>query len=627
MYNPRSDIPIDIITCDERKLLHKRAGSPLEDGYKKISKLTEKEMVHTEKEYEDESSSIEENYIDDVKKCNSIDETEHKDPLWHGMEEDEIAILEPQLKRLRKNIRDDRPTIPKILRSGLSEKEKERALQLYDVLMNTESETLDHIYLNTKISDMIRCAPTELDPEINDQLKQLRQKMEGARPTIQKIMSSRITQSDKIRALQLYEMLQQCNFNSDDWFETQRRINSILNAQLDTKEELEHLEREEAHMKDVMISYHLDLKRKIFGLDADLTVKTRIYEMYTDMISCDVSDSKYSDLKDKIMWAIKLPYRRTIPSLLIDKNPDNIRSYCQAVYNRLDAEIYGMKEAKEHVIQAINDRIYNPNSRIMLALKGKPGVGKTKLAKTIAKAAGLPFDKISLGGTIDSTIFKGSDNVWRGATPSLLLQILSRVKYSNAVILLDEIDKLSTSEKGLEVQHALLHILDPTQNSEFQDSFLNEFPHDISKIWFIPAMNDDTHLDAALRDRLNIIEIPSYSHSDMIQIIKHHTLPDMLLDKGISITDVTITDSAAQTLLSLLGNEVKSTGMRPVEHAITDIVSKINLLRTLHGCESSLPLTFTLPDFKGFPYVITNETIYSLYKSRKNNVRHLSIYV
>lgn len=554
-------------------------------------------------------------------------EFEPKDTSWKmDLHDNEIDILEPELKQLRENIKETRPSIPKILRSGLSVKEKERALQLYDALKTSQPHTLDYMYLSMKISDMIRCAPSGLDSETNEKLKRLREKMEAAMPSVEKIVGARITESDKIRALQLYEVLQQCDFNSDEWFDTRRRINNILEAQLNSIEEVEQMETEEATMKDVTISYHADLKRKIFELDADLPIKTRIYEMYTEMISSSVSDSKYSDLKDKIIWAIKLPHRRTLPSLLTDKTPEGIKNYCCTVYQCLDTEIYGMKEAKERAIQAVNDRIYNPNSRAMLALKGKPGVGKTKLAKTIAKAAGLPFDKISLGGAIDSTIFKGSDNVWSGATPSMLLQILSRVKYSNAVILLDEIDKLGTSEKGLEVQHALLHILDPTQSSEFQDSFLSEFPHDISKIWFIPAMNDDSRLDPALRDRLNIIEVPSYTSDDMIEIIKRHTLPEMLIDKGIEITDITITDDATRALLLLLGEEVKDSGMRTVERAITDIVSKINLLRTLLGDEASLPLTFKLPDFKGFPYIITSKTIYSLYKSQNNRGSYLPMY-
>lgn len=538
-----------------------------------------------------------------------------KDASWKAeLEMDEVEKLEPELKQLRKNIKEREPTIPKILKSGLSLSEKERAIQIYDALKNSEPYTLDYMYLSLKLADMIRSATGDLDPSIDEKLRELRDKMEAKTPSLEKIMAARITESDRMRALQLYEMLHQCNINTEDWFDTQRRINSILDAQLESQEEVARLEAEEASMKGAAVVFHVDLKRKIFELDADPAVKSRIYEMYTEMISSGVSDSKYSDLKEKIVWAIKLPHRKTLPPFMDISTPEGIRRYCAEVYKRLDSEIYGMKQAKERVVLTVNNRIYNTNSRALLALKGKPGVGKTKLAKTIAKAVGLPFDKISLGGAIDSTLFKGSDSHWSGSSPSMLLQILSRVKYSSCVVLLDEIDKLGATEHGIAVQHALLHVLDPSQHKEFQDTFLSEFPHDISNIWFIPAMNDDSKLDPALKDRLDIVEVPPYTREDMVQIIKKHTLPETLIDKGIKPEDVTISDDAARALLNSLGREVENSGMRPVERAINDIASKLNLLRSFQSADdTSIPLSFKLPDFKGFPYVITPETIKNLH--------------
>src|SRR3972149_10448433 len=448
-------------------------------------------------------------------------EVDPKDNSWKAeLTPEEVEALEPELKQLRLNIRKDAPTIPKILKSGLSTKEKERALQLYDSLKNSEPYTSSFVELRTKLSDMIMILP---NTEAEEKLKELRLKIENKIPTIEKITSALLTESDKIRALQFLTIMQQCTINGKEWYSAQRNIQSILDSQMETPEEVARVESEESAMKGVMLSFYADLKKRIFLLDADIETKSRLYEMYCDMITREPSESQYTELKNKILWGIKLPYRKTLTSILSVNNLTDI-------YKRLDAELYGMKEAKERIIQCVNDRLYNPNSASILALKGKPGVGKTKLAKTIAKAAGLPFDKISLGGATDSSVFKGSANIWVGSTPSMLLQILSRVKYSNAVILLDEVDKLGTSDKGLEVQHALLHVLDPTTNKEFQDSFLSEFPHDISKIWFIPAMNDDTKLDPALRDRLNIIELPSYTRNDIVQIIKRHALPDALRD-------------------------------------------------------------------------------------------------
>ncbi len=528
-----------------------------------------------------------------------------RDISWKtNMDPEEVQELTPQLKQLRRNIKSKTPTIPKILKSKLSTAQKERALQLYDTLDTLPLGSFNYIHMCKQIEEILETAPTEVNPQINNELLRLHTKIVDKIPTIEKIVSAKLTESDKMKALQLYEILQQCEYCSKDWFVVQDKINYILRSELETEQAVAELEAEESNLKKLSFDFNTDLKRKIFMLDAEPDIKNRLYEMYCDMISRSSDDSKYTDLRDKILLAVKLPYRRkTIPKLL-NKDLESIRNYCLDIYNQLDGEIYGMKEAKIRIIQNINDRIYNPNSRNILALKGKSGVGKTKLAKIIAKVSGRPFEKISLGGTIDSTIFKGSDNVWSGSSSSLLLQILSRVKYSDAVILLDELDKLGSTEKGIEVQNALLHVLDPSQNTNFQDAYLCELPHDISNIWFIPAMNDDTSISGPLRDRLDIIELPTYTREEMVQIIKLHTLPEAILDKGLNKDDIKITDTGAMRLLQRLGDQINESGMRPVEKAINNIVSKLNLLRSM-GNSNTIPLPFKLKDFQGFPYTIT----------------------
>lgn len=549
-----------------------------------------------------------------------------KDVSWKiGLEDDVVGSLEPELKQLRQNIQDTTPTIPKILQSGMLIAEKERALQLYDALQNLEPHTIEYMQLRMQLGDMIRNAPTNLDPAVNQQLSALRTKIEQTVPTLEKITAALLPESDKIQALQLYDMLQRTSPNTDEWFKLRRRINVLLDAQFKSAEEVTRIEEEEASLKKQSFNFHADLKRQIFELDADDLIKGRIYELYSDMISRGPTDSQYDELRDKVIWTLRLPHRKRIESDLRTNTPEQIRHYCQTVYSRLNSELYGMQAAKERVIQVVNDQIHNPQSRNILALRGKPGVGKTKLAKTIAKAIGRPFDKISLGGAIDSTIFKGSSGVWVGSTPSVLLQTLARTGCSNAVILLDEIDKLSISERGREVQQALLHILDPTQNKEVQDAYLNEIPHDFSQVWFICAMNDGEDLDPALRDRLNIVDVPSYSKKEMVCIATRHTFPEALQERGISDQYLSITEPAVEEILKLLGKEVEAAGMRPVERAINDVVSKINLLRTLgttqesnsHSVQSTLdiPLSYSLPDFKDFPYIITDRTIRQLMKA------------
>ncbi len=524
------------------------------------------------------------------------------DKMSH-MEQREVRKLKPLLKDLRQNIKVKTPTMSKIITSGLSQIEKEIAIQLYDVLNNTEPYTLEYMNLNMRLYEMINIPSKNRKSNhvIESNLNFIKSEMDFKIPTLDKIACAYLIKSDKIKAFQLYEILQQTGYNTDEWFNIQRQINCILDSQMNSLEEVTKFETELGKLQ----TKEKSLKQKIIELDTDLSTKTKIYEMYCDMMARSSSDSRYTDLKDKIAWALKLPFQKTS---IISNDLNNL-------FQLLNHEVYGMQHAKERIIQAMNDRINNPNSRSILALSGDPGVGKTKIAFSIAKACGLPFDKISLGGMIDSTIFKGSDSVWRGAAPSMILQILARVKSSNVVILLDEVDKLSCSPKGLEVQHALLHILDPVQNKEFQDAYLNEFNHDISRIFFILAMNDESKLDSALKDRLNIINIPSYRNEEMIHIIHKHVLPNSLKDKGIEMDQVRITDDACKTLLMRLS--IKKTGIRAIEFAISDIVSKLNLLQAFKkngNLEHTWPLTFSVNDFKQFPYIITSDTIESLVK-------------
>jgi ATP-dependent Lon protease len=182
-----------------------------------------------------------------------------------------------------------------------------------------------------------------------------------------------------------------------------------------------------------------------------------------------------------------------------------------------------------------------------------------------------------LGGLKDSSLLKGSDNVWVGAEPSIILKALKRMKYANGIIFFDEIDKLGETIGGYEVQSALLHITDPSQNMEFKDDFISEFPHDISKILFLFAMNDDSLLSPPLRDRLRILTVPSYSDKDKIEIMKQYLIPQALNNLGMSSTDVSLTTEGARSILSKI-DKTQSEGIRTLGRIINKIISRINFL-------------------------------------------------
>lgn len=570
---------------------------------------------------------------------NNLDDDYETDDSWKkNLSEREIIYIETQLNEIRENISKNDPTIPKILQSDMTKHEKERAIQIYDILQNTDQRTADYIMLRNELIEMIRTAKVEcrsdgrilrnrrISPNrqisrLNEELNSLRAIIESEIPTLNKLLLARLPKSDKIHGLQLYDQLHHVVHGSAEWYNIQTEIQKILKLELSSTEEVELIETQEEKCKRMSFNHNLDIRMKILSLDAPDNVKTQIYDMYLSWTSMDKESSSYNSLTTKLNWLVQLPYNHQ----MILKTYENPRDYCVEIYKNLNKEIYGMKDAKERLIQIINNRFYGDNPRSIIALKGKPGVGKTKLAKSLANAVGLPFDKISLGGAIDSTIFRGSDGVWVGSSPSVIIQTLARTKYANPIILLDEIDKLASERGGYDVQNSLLHILDYTQNKEFKDAYLCDFSHDISNIWFIVTMNDDSKLDPALKDRLDIIEIPSYNKIELKEIINRHILPESLKSVGLADSQIIITNEACDKLLQLLSSDIEITGVRPIEKAINTIISRINLFRSVK--EGDIELTYTVPQFNGFPYNITAKNIDEIYPISSNNTSLTLMYI
>lgn len=244
----------------------------------------------------------------------------------------------------------------------------------------------------------------------------------------------------------------------------------------------------------------------------------------------------------------------------------------------------------------------------------------TSIASALFKALGLPFERISLGGFSDATQLKGSDQHWVGSGPSLILQILKRMKVSNGGILFDEIDKIADTHHGIEVVNSLLHITDYTQNNEFQDTYLNEFPHDISNIWFMFSCNDDNLIDPILRDRLHILNVESYSRDGLKQIMKNYQLPKSLNNVDMPLSLVTIEDKAYSLLIDMYCEDIRDQGARPTQKALDTLISRINLLRTNllpDGTLGELHVGFTVPPNFKFPVIITRDMIKQLMPHKK----------
>jgi ATP-dependent Lon protease len=458
--------------------------------------------------------------------------------------------------------------------------------------------------------------PEETASQLKSELKTLRDEIKSGEPTLEKILKAGILKSDKIKALQLYENFKTMDHGSSEYLSTQKEINDIINPSNPLSEE----EIQKYHsMEDQLLgqkSTRGSMKHRILELEASEQVKKTLYEMYTSLLSKNPGSDEYCNLREKIEFALTLPHDRVkLPEITMkDKSPIEVQKYCQEIYEKLDERIFGLQNVKEKLVENINNRIYNPNTKSLIAFSGPPGVGKTFTPKILAEVLGLPFDHISLGGLEDPSVIKGSESVWVGSNPGILLRILSRMKYSNGIVLLDEIDKMDKK-----VQDAVLSIIDYTQNHKIDDRYLSEYHHDLSKIWFMVTMNDPSQLEPPLLNRLDVIEIPSYDVEEKENIITNFMLPKVCKDLGIGDEDLSITKEACQQLLMVMKEEQSESGLRCIESEMRSIISKINMLRTFNNKSSFKDkLSYKLSDFNGFPYTISTQTINSLYKRKKH---------
>ncbi len=306
-------------------------------------------------------------------------------------------------------------------------------------------------------------------------------------------------------------------------------------------------------------------------------------ERYKEQLAqLNVSD----DIKLKITHAIEkasnmtteagkmAEYIKLIFQLPWDKeteDPDNLKQLVQ----EMDEKQYGMIEAKNKVKEFLAPRILNAGKLIqskapILCLVGPPGVGKTSLAKIIAKGLNRAFIRISLGGVHDESSIRGFNKAYVGADPGKIIKEL-RNKTKNPVILLDEIDKMGLHSANGSPAAALLEVLDPEQNKDFVDHFL-DIPFDLSQVLFIATANSVDNIPYALWDRLTIIEIPSYTFQEKLEIGKKFLLPKVVQESGLEDKGLEITEDV---IMYIIQHYTYEAGVRNIEKKLRTLCEKV----------------------------------------------------
>ncbi len=251
----------------------------------------------------------------------------------------------------------------------------------------------------------------------------------------------------------------------------------------------------------------------------------------------------------------------------------------------LDAEHSGMRPIKERILEhiAVMKKTGSVKGSI-LCLVGAPGVGKTSLCKSIANALGRKYHRISLGGVSDEAHFRGHRKTYIGSQPGRIMDALKRAKSNNPVIVLDEIDKMGRDWRG-DPESALLEVLDPEQNHAFRDHYL-EVDFDLSNVMFIATANS-LNMSGALKDRMEIIEIPGYSEDEKVQIAREHLIARAAADTGWDVAKINISDDAIRHVIRKYTAE---SGVRQLQRELTAILRR----RLLENNGEDTPTEFTI---------------------------------
>ncbi len=305
--------------------------------------------------------------------------------------------------------------------------------------------------------------------------------------------------------------------------------------------------------------------------------------------------AEYTMTRNYLDWLINLPWSKSTEDKLD----------LAAAARILDEQHFGLSKIKDRLLEflaviKLKQQLKGP----ILCLVGPPGVGKTSLGKSVADALGRKFARISLGGMRDEAEIRGHRRTYVGALPGRIIQTLRRVESRNPVLLLDEIDKVGSDFRG-DPASALLEVLDPAQNSTFTDHYL-DLPFDLSRVLFITTANWLDPIHPALRDRLEVIELPSYTAAEKVQIARRHLVPRQLEEHGLKKKLVRFPDA---TLRHVVQDYTREAGVRQLDREIASLTRKAarKIVSQKNPTEPLIIWPKQLPDYLGPAKFISEE--------------------
>lgn len=273
------------------------------------------------------------------------------------------------------------------------------------------------------------------------------------------------------------------------------------------------------------------------------------------------SSAEAAVIRTYIEWLVDVPWKKTTRDRIDLAEAKKV----------LDEDHYDLEKVKDRILEHLAVRKLKPQAKgPILCFVGPPGVGKTSLGKSIARAMGRKFVRVSLGGVKDEAEIRGHRRTYVGAMPGRIIQSLKKTGVANPVFMFDEIDKIGQDFRG-DPASALLEVLDPAQNDTFEDHYMN-VPFDLSKVMFVCTANVTDPIPPALLDRMELLRLPGYTHEEKIKIARKYIIPRQMSDQGIGDEYLTITDEA---LGALIDEYTREAGLRNLEREIANLCRKV----------------------------------------------------